>query len=495
MSTPPSTSTSSTTPAADRIPPRDIAVMGAGGITESLAINLTVNNLWMPVFNIGLGISPSILGVILTVLRVWDSFSDPLMGYVTDNTRTRFGRRRPYIVIGATALALLYPLLWRPNPAWGEWGMALYITSLGILVFTCFTVWAMPYHGLLMELTPNYDERTRLSAWCAMFANSAGLLGGWVMAIATSAWFMDAATGKPDIVRGIQTVSFFIAGFVFIVGVMPGLLVKERFVPPKSPSTSDRESFWINLKETFSNRPLWYLNSIVFFNLFGLISTSAIANYINIYYVSRGAIDTASIIEGWKQTAMFFVSIISLPFWTWVSRRLDKKTTLAIILSGTILGHLLNLVCLNPRYPYLQIIPSLFWSGVASAVWLMVPSMKMDIADYDELHTHRRREGSLNSVLSWFIKMALAMGVGCSGFLLQATGFDASIGDVQPPEVLQRMVQVYIVVPLILWIPVFYFLWKYPLNRAVMAKVRAELEQRRRDEAGPSTPTPHTSAQ
>jgi GPH family glycoside/pentoside/hexuronide:cation symporter len=451
--------------------------MAAGGGAEMFAVHLTTGKLWLPAFNIGFGLSPTTLGILLFIFRAWDAISDPLMGHITDNTRSRWGRRRPWIVGGAVATGLCVALLFRPDPAWGQAGMIAYIFVLGMLLFTAATVWAMPFHSLLMELTPNYDERTRLSAVCALFSKGFGLINGWALAIATGAWFINAATGEPDFVRGIQTISLIMGVVIVILGALPGLFVRERFA--HATTATPKEPFWKNFRETLTCRPLWLLNGIVFFNLLGLISTSGVGQYVNIYYVSEGKVANAFLIEGYKETAMFLVGILSIPLWVKVCERLDKKVTLAIVLFGTMLGHLLNFFCLNPEYPYLQIIPSVFWSGVSSAIWLIVPSMKMDVADYDELDTHRRREGSLNSLLSWCIKMGIALGVAMSGFLLDATGFDVALGTTQPPEVLRKLVLFYIFVPIALWIPTFYFLWRYPLNRTVMAEVRAKLEARR----------------
>ncbi len=95
----------------------------------------------MPFFNIGMGLSPILLGGILMIMRLWDGFNDPIMGNISDNTRTRWGRRRPFMVIGAIATALIYPLLWRPPTQYGHGVTAIYITVLGLLLFTASTCW------------------------------------------------------------------------------------------------------------------------------------------------------------------------------------------------------------------------------------------------------------------------------------------------------------------------------------------------------------------
>jgi GPH family glycoside/pentoside/hexuronide:cation symporter len=142
-------------------------------------------------------------------------------------------------------------------------------------------------------------------------------------------------------------------------------------------------------------------------------------------------------------------------------------------------GHLLNYVCLTPEHPYLQIVSGVFESAAISAVWLFLPSMKADTADYDEWHTSRRREGSLNAFFSWFIKVGHTVSFFFGGVLLELTGFvDPKLAQ-QPPEVLSRMMTIYIWVPIAAWGLGFWCLWRYPLGRRRMAEIRGQLETRR----------------
>ena len=129
--------------------------------------------------------------------------------------------------------------------------------------------------------------------------------------------------------------------------------------------------------------------------------------------------------------------------------------------------------------PYLQIIPGIFESCAISAVWLFVPSMKADIADYDEVQTTRRREGALNAFFSWFIKAALACSMGLGGLVLQFSGFDVKLAHEQPARVLHTMLLLYVALPLIIWGCGLVFVWLYPLDRKKMAVIRTDLETRR----------------
>ena len=170
--------------------------------------------------------------------------------------------------------------------------------------------------------------------------------------------------------------------------------------------------------------------------------------------------------------------ILSLPLWTWLGERFDKKIMVIAMLGLSSMGIGMNYFCLRPDRPYLQIIPGIFEAGAYGALWLFLPSMKADTADYDELNTTRRREGSINAFYSWFIKVSLSCAVGIGGLLLEISGFSAKI-PVQPPAVLHRMFALYLAIPIVIWIVAIVIACLYPLSRGRMGEIRAQLEARR----------------
>ncbi len=215
-------------PQSDRIPFGQKIAFSFGSGTDYVATILMTTTLWMPVFNIGLGISPTLLGIGLMILRGWDAITDPIMGNISDNARTRWGRRRPFLFVGAILTAAVYPFIWRPPSGLSESGTFVYLMVIGVIFFTCFTMWSMPYYGFQLELTPNYDERTRLNAWMALVGKLTGLVGGWILFIVTWVAPEDPVTGREDIVAGMQTCSWGIAAVIVVLGLAPALFVKER---------------------------------------------------------------------------------------------------------------------------------------------------------------------------------------------------------------------------------------------------------------------------
>jgi GPH family glycoside/pentoside/hexuronide:cation symporter len=463
--------------ASDRIPLLQKIMFAAGGTMDYVAANFSTSVLWMPFFNIGLGIDPALLGIVLMVLRGWDAFIDPVMGNFSDNTRTRWGRRRPFMVVGAILTATIFPFIWHVPQGVSQTAQVTYLIVIGLLFFTCFSSWSMPYFGLQLELTPNYDERTRLTGWMTFCGKFTSLMGGWVLAVLTSHWFDNPATGKPDIVHAVQTASWFIAGLILMTGLLPPIFVKERYYESEVKNQS-RDPFLKSIWESMHCSPLWLLIGISFFLVLGSSFSGVLGQYMNIYFINQGKLSHAFVIAGWISTATFVTGILTIPFWIWMGERFDKKTLVTVLLIGSMAGHLLNLVCLRPDAPYLQVIPGVFSSMVISAVWLFLPSMKADVADYDELKTTRRREGALNAFYSWFIKAAITCAAGAGGIAIHLSGFSAKMTE-QSPEVLYRMKMLYLTLPILLWSATLIFICYYPLNRVRMAKIREELEIRR----------------
>jgi len=432
---------------------------------------------WMPYFNIGLGISPAFLGGILMVLRGWDAFVDPVMGNLSDNARTRWGRRRPFIAVGAVATAIIFLWIWRLPPDLSDGWKAVYLIAVGVAYFTGYSCWSMPYYSLQLEMTPNYDERTRLTAWMTLINKCTALLGGWAMALVTSSLFANRATGHADIVHGVRSCSWIFATLILLAGLLPALFVKERYYQSET-SRQPREPLWQSLKESAGCKPLWQLIGISFLLVLGSGIGGVLAQYLNIYYVNGGNLSGASIIGGWISSATFITGILMLPFWTWMAEKFDKKIVLGMLLAGNLVGQAISFACLQPGRPYLQMIPAMFNSMSISAVWLLLPSMKGDVADYDELHNARRREGSLNAFYSWFLKVGGTLAAGVGGLALQLSGFSAAL-PTQAPEVLLRMKWLYVSLPILVWSFTLIFIWCYPLNRSAMAEIRSELERRR----------------
>lgn len=462
----------------DRVPFWQKIAYGAGCMPGTLS-GWVSTNMFNPVFNIAMGISPAVIGTILMVYRLWDSMTDVVMGNISDNTRTVWGRRRPYIMIGSILTGFMLPILWHASPDWSQTTLIAYIVVTGLILYTATTIWGMPYYSLGMELTPDYNERTRVTAFRAVFEKLAGLVGGWMLALVSLPLFGDPVTGEPDMANGMKQVSILLGILIIAFGVLPAIFVKERYYL-KDASKQGKVGLLTSIKLTLRCRPFILLMAVYLLQVVGTTMVNALGMYLNIYFVNGGDLKTAGVIQGLKGTAMLLPGIFSVPFWAWISEKVGKRNALGITILLGFVANTLIYFCYTPAHPYLQILPSVFLSAFGSAIWMLVPSMQADIADYDELKTGERREGSFSSVSSWFFKLATTLTIGISGFILTWTGFDVvKYGSHQPPEVLAKMLAWYAFMPMVMWAIALVLLFRYKLSHAEMMKIRADLEARR----------------
>lgn len=463
-------------PRSDRIPFAEKIAFSAGVNTDALSVQLMMGIMWMPFFNIGMGMSPVTLGVILMLLRTFDGVADPFVGNFSDNLRTRWGRRKPLMIPGIVAAACIFPLFWFV-PNLSELGKSAYLLGVGILFFLAHSFWSISYYGMQLELTPNYDERTRLTFWMVLFGGLGAFVSGWVLPWTTSSIFADPITGKPDIVSGMRSVCWVVVAIFLVAGLVPALFVRERF-GGKCETSRPKEKLWDSLKESANCRPLWTLIGTSCFLTFGSIAVGTLWQYANIYYVFNGDLGASSTLSGWRSTATVVTALGMAPIWVALAERLDKVRVLIIMMSMMVLSHLLDLVLMRSDMPFLQLITGGAEAAGSAGFWMILPSMKADVADYDELQTGRRREGSLNAFYSWFLKVGSTAALGSSGVLLQWTGFTATVAQ-QPESVLRAMRYLYIFVPIVFWLISIGLASLYRLDRKRMGRIRAILEKRR----------------
>lgn len=463
-------------PAKDRVPFWQKVAYGLGGPVEGTAVWIPQQNL-TPIFNIGLGMSPVLIGIILMIWRCWDAFADPIMGNFSDNARTRWGRRRPFIVLGAVLTGFTLPLMWWVPTGLSEWGLFAWLLGFGLVFYTCFTVWAMPYYSLQLEMTPDYDERTNITSYRAYAQQILALFAGWILACAALPIFGTLPNGDPDIANGMRYISIGLAVLTVILGSLPGLFVKERYY--KEGNHQPKQELLPSLKQTLSTRPFLWVVALVFMYTFGFGLVNALGFYVNAYDVCRGDVGLAAKIQGVKSTLLFAPNLIAIPVCTWISMRFGKKLLLYAIAICGIIGKLSIYLFYTPENPWLQLIPPLLLSPVNMGLWLIVPAMQADVADYDELVTGQRREGSFSAVFSWTTKVSATITSGVSGLILVWTGFNIDLGAAQTPATLGNLKTFYI------WIPVAFLCFcimairRYDLSRERMEAIRSELEARR----------------
>ena len=406
---------------------------------------------------------PDLAGWAVGIGKVWDAVNDPLFGLVSDRIRTRWGRRRVFLLFGAVPLGLTFMLMWLVPP-FGPLGLTAYYAVTFILFDTAFTLIHVAYNALTPELVPDYDERSSLNGYRMVYSIS-GTLGAIIFATVLG-W---TVTDPPTL--------FAIVGVVLgVASMVPPLVVykvtRERPAEELPPSLPWRQA----LATTLGNRPFWMV-----MGLYLLSWTTASILAADLVYFANYHLRV-------PEQANYFVlvaegaAILFIPLWVWVARKLDKKR--AFIL-GTVSWVAILLILSTVRSDQVGVayaLAALSGSGIATAYvipWAMVP----DVVEHDELRTGQRREGSYYAFASFFQKLATGVAVWGMGQALYQAGYVTPTPAVPVPEQSAQVIQVIRwfmgPVPAVLLILSVVFAWFYPITREMHAAMRHQLADKR----------------
>ena len=422
------------------------------------------------VLNMCLGLSPTLVGVAMAIFRLWDAFTDPFVGNISDNFRSKWGRRRPFIVLGGVLCALTFPTMWLMQRGWGHTTIFLFFVATGLAYYTALAIYSIPYFSLVAEMTPDTHERTNVIAFRAIIINLVTIALGWL------AWFITLKCFRDEL-EGVQWLAA-ITGLLFLTfGIIPSLFVREPFY--EQASKQKHVGTWESLKVTLSNRVAMILVSMMLLMTLGMQTVGTLGYYVSLYYVFHGDKAAAALVAGYGGTAMMITSILSVPLFAWMSRKLGKIPALYLNGFGYLAATLSQWFLITPNYPYLQIVCSALIGPVVSGIWIILPSMQTDVVDYDELQTGCRREGSLSAILFSIQKLGFALSVLLAGVILDVSGFDVALGAQQGPDTLFKMRALFVFFPIVMAIGMILLIRFYPLNEQRCHEIRLALEKRR----------------
>jgi len=458
-----------------KVPMREKLAYGLGSPLDGFAGGV-VGAMTNPIFVMMMGISPSLLSLVGLLYRVWDAITDIGAGWLSDNARTRWGRRRPFVFVGAILAGLWMPVIWFFPQGWPTGLLVTWMVGCWMVRDVFASMYNIPMSCLLLEMTPSTKERTNISAIRSYFGNASGLLVGWFWFFTQLSVFNDAS-GQPDIILGTRWVTAIFAVFVIVAGVVPAFVVKERFYhqAAKQPKISLKENF----KFTFTNKPFLLLVCFTLIFTIGTSSKNGLAFFTKMYFVFGGDQKLAATVTGVESTLTIIVGILGIPVFQWLANRFGNRNALMVAMGIVSTASFSTIFTYTPSMPYLTILTGVLLAPATAGMWVVIPPMLGDIVDYDELRTGERREGSFSSIYSWQLKMAFAIGAAISGPLVELVGFRVSNGTSQPGEVIDRMRILLATIPFVLVAISMALLTRYPLHRARMAEVNAALVERR----------------
>jgi GPH family glycoside/pentoside/hexuronide:cation symporter len=450
-----------------KVPVLEKIAFSIGGMCNDLMGN-AIMVLAMPILTVGFGLNASLVGLAIGIPRFFDAILDPVMGNISDNTRTRFGRRRPYIFAGSLIGGVLFALLWRISPAWSQMQMIWYFGVIAFLFFVAYSVFIVPYNGLASELTMDVDDRTRVMAYRAFFGSVAGLITPWAYKLC-----FVKALGETEL-EAVKNVGIIFGVLIIITGLIPALVSIENPAAQEQPKIKLLRS----VRESMTNRPFLLLVGMVFLILMGLYLIMPMQLYLGIYYLFGGDKSAAAQMGGIAGTLYAIISLLATPMVAWLGTHFGKVRVLLWAQGTLICGSLLSWFLYTPANPYLSLICMGLMSPAMACVWILLGSMLADVCDYDEVSTGLRREGMYGAIYAFICKAGVASVLAVSGFLVNWAGYDASL-KLQSEHCILWMRIMFAVVPALFAAFAVICTKAYPLSEQRMHEVRLELNSRK----------------
>lgn len=400
------------------VPLRTKLLYGIGDVAINIK-NTSLNQFLLFFYVDVIRVAPELIGVALFVGKVWDAVSDPVVGYLSDTTRSRWGRRRPFVLAAAVPMAACYYLLFVP-PAGGGWPAVLYLVLMFMLLDTFFTCFGTPYMAWGAELARDYHERTVVVQVRALFGVFGGVLGA-VLPVLIAQQYTDASVGYA---RMALVLALCMAGTALITGI------GVRDTPPAQVATANIQHFFRGLSGTFVNRQF----GVVFATFCLMTIAGAIGQSVQLIVVKYRLqmYDFFPIIS-----LVFALSFAgSFPLWLAMSRRFGKQQAL---LFGLALSCVVPFgwVIVQPGQEGLMLI-FMIAAGFTTGCITLALSQAIDVIDLDELHTGEKRAGAYFGIWTLGLKSMNAIGTLVGGLLLSTVGYVPQA--VQDPDTLWWLV-------------------------------------------------------
>lgn len=416
----------------ERVSAKTKVGLGLGTVASQGPHN-AVHTLSHQVLNMSLGINPALITILAFTQRMCNATLDPLFGRFSDNLRTRFGRRRPLLLVASFPLAACFVALWWfPRSLQGTHLFA-YLLATSVLLYASISAYSVALGGLQLEAAAEYHERTRVVGFMQLCFLAFTIAVQWIFPAAES--FQNGSDGLRWIVSGI--------GALFLaVGLTPVFLLRERLYAHVAGGQKP-----ISLREAFraakANPTLVRLITAQSLTSLGFYLASPLGTYLNYYYLFPGDLKGGSVMQAYLGTSFQLSAFASVFVFRHLSRKLGKPKTFQIAAAMHVTSSLAKLFAYQPGHPWYQIVIYILNGAGFAGVELLAVSMLADIIDVDEWHTGSRSESVYWAIVSLCEKSCGAFGTLLSGFVIVWIGFKAGAGLHQAPGTLHLMQLLY----------------------------------------------------
>jgi len=469
--------------ASDKVPLLSKAAFGAGSMVNNLLPGAL--GVFMFFLLTAFGMDPFLAGLLGGLPRIFDAVTDPVMGFISDNTVTRWGRRRPYVFIGAILSGLFFMLLWQLDETNSQTYNFWYFLIFSLVYLVGNTIFATPLVGLGYELTSDYNERTRLMAFSQTVGQFAWMVVPWF-------WVLIAS---PDLfetqAEGVRQLSIIVGGACILFGILPAFFCKEGGLEPAKIETREKItiiSLFSNIKDLFvgliqvsKNKPFVRLCTATFLIFNGFQIVASFSFFIIVFHMFNGSYGAAGNWPAWFSTVNAMITaFLIIPIISWISGKVGKKNAFIISTAISIVGYGLKWWCFNPENPYLLFMPLPLMAFGIGGLFTLMMSMTADVCDLDELENGEpRKEGTFGAIYWWMVKLGQALAMVLGGAVLKFVGFDPGLAT-QSVETMTQLRIADIVVPAITAFLAIFVMLNYDLTEERCLEIKKDLNKRKK---------------
>jgi glycoside/pentoside/hexuronide:cation symporter, GPH family len=429
----------------------------------------------------GFGFPVWMVGVLTFAPRLLDFIIDPIMGFITDNTRSKWGRRRHYVFIGAIMLGISFLFMWQIHKDNGVTFNFFYFLFFKLCLYIGLTVFSIPFVAMGYEMSDDFHERTQIMAISQWIGQWAWVIVPWFwIIIYDKNWFVTPESGA-------RTLAVWVAIICMLFAMVPALFIKGTSTlndtSLKPVSLRNIKGIFSALlhefKEAFKIQDFRKLCYATFFTFNAFNTVAQFTFFIIVYYLFNG--DKG---QGGLWAAVFgsggalVTTFIVIPTVVAMSKKIGKKKAFLLSQAISIFGYILLFFLFVPGKPWLFIIALPFFSFGIGGLFTTMMSMTADVCDVDELQYGQRREGIFGAIYWWVVKLGFAFAGLLSYLILAAIGFDGNLAT-QSADTIFWLRFFFSVVPIVGTLVAIYFMWKYDISEEKIISIQKQLADRK----------------
>lgn len=419
-------------------------------------------------------------GIISLVPRLFDAITDPIMGYISDNTKSRWGRRRQYVFIGAIIMGIAFVIMWqlfRENPL--DYNF-VYFLLWSFVFYLGLTIFSVPYVAMGYEMSDDFHERTSIMAVAQWIGQWAWVIAPWFWVIMYDPeWYESADVAVRELAVWV--------GIIFaICAMVPAIFIKSRSTLNEdyAPLTlrnigGSLKEIGNNFVEAFKSVPFKKLCFATFFVFNAFNTVASFTFFIIVYYLFNGDAAAAGV---WPtlfgSVGALVTTFLVIPIVAKMSKLLGKKKAFMVSQGISVLGYIILWFLFIPGKPYMFLFALPFFSFGIGGLFTLMMSMTADVIDLDELKTGKRREGVFGAIYWWMVKFGFGIAGGLSGAILSIIGFD-SAAEIQTEGAITGLRLFFSGLPILGTLVAMYIMRNYDLTEERANEIRAELDRRK----------------